>query len=153
MFDEAAQGVAGLAGLPHRFDRILLATPDLPPALPVVPDVAALDLDADDAGALDGDQEVDLVVLEVIGDPLARDHHSVVAELLDQQLVNPPFGGVRQPWRARVDRHRFLPDLCPDASEQHRQSRADLTVSHREPTVGPPIMRPWRDTSSYCVAT
>jgi len=37
-------------------------------------DLATLDFDADDSRALDGDQEVDLVVLEMIGDSLAGDH-------------------------------------------------------------------------------
>jgi hypothetical protein len=35
----------------------------LPPGLAVVPDVATFDLKADDAGALDRDDEVNLMVL------------------------------------------------------------------------------------------
>ena len=46
-----------------------------------MPDLAALDLEADDAGALDRDDEVDLVVLEVVGDALAGDHSVVGLEL------------------------------------------------------------------------
>ena len=42
--------------------------------------------DADDAGAFDGDNEVDLVVLEMVSDTLPGDHQIVLTELLAQQL-------------------------------------------------------------------
>ena len=57
-----------------------------------MPDFAALDLDADDAGAFDGDDEVDLVILEVVGDPLAGDEKVVLAELVDEQLPDLALG-------------------------------------------------------------
>ncbi len=61
-----------------------------------MPDVAALDLEADDAGALDRDDEVDLVVLEVVGDALAGDHAVVGLQLVEQRLVDLALGGVGQ---------------------------------------------------------
>ena len=76
---------------------MLVAAARLPPALAVVPDLAALDLEADDAGALDGDDEVDLVVLEVVGDALARDHQVVGLELVDEGLVDLALGAVGEP--------------------------------------------------------
>ena len=42
--DIAAQRVAGLAGLPDRFDAVVAPATDLPPALAVVPHLATLDL-------------------------------------------------------------------------------------------------------------
>lgn len=92
---EGAQCIAGLAGLAHRFDGLDVTTAALlSPLVAVVPDLAALDLDADDAGSLDGDDKVDLVVLEVVGDPLAGDDEVVLAELLDEHLPDLAFGVV-----------------------------------------------------------
>jgi hypothetical protein len=59
-----------------------------------VPDVAALDLKTDDAGALDRDDEVDLVVLEMVGNALAGDHPVVGLKLFEQGLVDLALGGV-----------------------------------------------------------
>ena len=73
---------------------MLVAAALLPPRLAVVPDLAALDLEADDAGALDRDDEVDLVVLEVVGDALAGDHPVVGLELVDERLVDLALGAV-----------------------------------------------------------
>ena len=61
-----------------------------------MPDLAALDLEADDAGALDGDDEVDLVILEVVGDALAGDHQVAGVELRDERFPDPAFGPVGQ---------------------------------------------------------
>ena len=94
LLDEVAQRVAGFAGLADRFDLVLVAAALLPPRLAVVPDLAALDLEADDAGALDGDDEVDLVVLEVVGDALAGDDAVVGLELVEQGLVDRALGAV-----------------------------------------------------------
>ena len=87
--DVVTQGVAGFAGLADRFDVHVLAAAELAPARAVVPDLAALDLEADDAGALDGDDEVDLVILEVVGDALAGDDEVVGLELLDRAPGRP----------------------------------------------------------------
>lgn len=85
--DEVPQRIAGFAGLADRLDGLDVPAPALlPPLVAVVPDLAALDLDADDAGALDGDDEVDLVVLEVVGHALAGDDEIVVLELLSEEL-------------------------------------------------------------------
>ena len=73
---------------------MLVAASPLPPRVAVVPDVAALDLEADDAGALDRDDEVDLVVLEVVGDALAGNHPVVGLKLFEQRLVDLALGGV-----------------------------------------------------------
>jgi hypothetical protein len=59
-------------------------------------DFAALDFNAHDARALDRDNEVDLVILEMIGDPLAGDHQVAVTELLAQGGPDTPFGGSGQ---------------------------------------------------------
>ena len=64
-----------------------------------MPDLAALDLEADDAGALDRDDEVDLVVLEVVGDALAGDDEVVGLELIDQHLPDAPLGRVGEAGR------------------------------------------------------
>lgn len=45
-------------------------------------DLTALDLEAGDAGAVDGDDEIDLVLLVVVGDALAGDEEVVVKELV-----------------------------------------------------------------------
>ena len=79
--DVVPECVAGFAGLADRFDVCMLAAAELAPAVAVVPDLAAFDLKADDAGALDRDDEVDLVVLEMIGDTLAGDDEVVGLEL------------------------------------------------------------------------
>ncbi len=97
LLDEVAQRVAGFAGLADGVDLVLVAAALLPPGLAVVPDLAALDLEADDAGALDGDEEVDLVVLEVVGDALAGDDEVAGLELVDQRLPDAAFGAVGQP--------------------------------------------------------
>ena len=99
ILDELAQRVAGFAGLADRVDLVLVAATLLPPGLAVVPDVAALDLEADDAGALDRDDEVDLVILEVVGDTLAGDHPVIGLQLVEQGLVDLALGGVGEPWR------------------------------------------------------
>ena len=71
-----------------------------------MPDLAALDLEADDAGALDRDDEVDLVVLEVVGDALAGDDEVVGLELFGQRLVDAALGAVGEAWGfGRGDRH------------------------------------------------
>ena len=69
--DVVTQCVAGFAGLADWFDVHVLAATELAPAGAVVPDLAALDLEADDPGTLDRDDEVDLVVLEMVGYALA----------------------------------------------------------------------------------
>ena len=61
-------------------------------SLAVVPDVAALHLETDDAGALDRDDEVDLVVLEVVGDALTGNHPVVRLKLFEQCLVDRALG-------------------------------------------------------------
>ena len=92
--DVIAQGVAGLAGLADRLDVHVLAAAKLAPTGAVVPHLAALDLEADDAGALDGDDEVDLVILEVVGDALAGNDEVVGLELFDERLVDLALGAV-----------------------------------------------------------
>jgi hypothetical protein len=68
VLDELAQRIAGFAGLTDRLDLVFVATTTrLPPCVAVVPDLAALDLQPRDASTFDGDDEVDLVVLEVVG--------------------------------------------------------------------------------------
>ena len=59
-----------------------------------MPDLAALDLQADDAGALECNHKVDLVVFEVVGDTLAGDDEVVGLELFEERLVNPALGTV-----------------------------------------------------------
>jgi hypothetical protein len=94
--DVVAQGVARFAGLTDGFDVHVLAAAELAPAIAVVPDFAALDLDADDAGALDGDDEVDLVVLEVIAAALAGNDEIGGLKLLGQRLVDAALSTVGQ---------------------------------------------------------
>ena len=92
--DVIAQCVAGLAGLADRLDVDVLAAAELAPADAVMPYLAALDLEADDAGALDGDNEVDLVILEVVGNALTGDDEVVCLELFCQRLVDLALGAV-----------------------------------------------------------
>lgn len=83
-----------------------MAASVLSPAVSVVPDLSPFDLDADHPGAFDGHDEVDLVVLEVIGDTLPGDYQVLVAELVDEQLPHPSLGGVREAGCLReCDRH------------------------------------------------
>lgn len=84
-----------------------------------MPQLATLDLDADDAGAFNGDEEVDLVILEVIGDALAGDDQVAGLELVDQQLIDPALCAVGQAWCfSNRDRHRRrLPSVERDGSE------------------------------------
>ncbi len=96
LLNEFAQRIAGFAGLADRIDLVLVAASPLPPRVTVVPDVAALDLKADNAGALDRDDEVHLMVLEVIGDTLAGNHPVVWLKLFQQGLVDIALGGVGQ---------------------------------------------------------
>ncbi|BBZ62534.1 hypothetical protein MMON_38350 [Mycolicibacterium monacense] len=80
-----------------------------------MPDLPALDLDADDAGALDGDDEVDLVILEVVGDALPRHDEVVGLELVDQCLVGAALGAFETRVLIGRDRHETgLP--CPNLS-------------------------------------
>ena len=73
-----------------------------------MPDFAALDLEANDAGALDCDYEVDLVILEVVGDPLAGNYQVEGLKLFDQRLVDKALGAVGEAWGlGRRDGHRL----------------------------------------------
>src|SRR5271170_3950091 len=94
LLNEFAQRIAGFAGLADRIDPVLVAASPLPPRVTVVPDVAALDFNADNAGALDRDDEVHLMVLEVIGDTLAGNHPVVWLKLFQQGLVDIALGGI-----------------------------------------------------------
>ena len=124
LLDVVAQGVAGFAGLADGLDGVLAAAAFLPPAVAVVPDLAALDLQADDAGALDGDDEVDLVILEVVGDALARDDEVVGLELVDERLVDAALGAVGEP-------------RSVGGGDGHRRVRSLLRRNHRMST--PPL--------------
>ena len=85
-----------------------------------MPHLAALDFKADDAGTPDGDDEVDLVIFPVVGDPLADDDQVAFAELRDEQAKNPAFGVVGQSrFGGQRDRH-----ACPLSAR-----RACLPVS------------------------
>ncbi len=99
LLDVVAQRVAGFAGLADGVDPMLVAAALLAPAFAVVPDFAALDLEADNARAFDGDDEVGLVVLEVIGDALAGDDEVVGLELIDQHLPGAPLRRVGEAGR------------------------------------------------------
>ena len=97
ILDEVAQRIASLTDLADGVDGFdLAAVQPLQPGLTVMGDFAALDFNAHDARALDGDNEVDLVILEMIGDPLAGDHQVAVTELLAQGGPDTPFGGSGQ---------------------------------------------------------
>ena len=80
-FDEGTQRVTAFPYLLDRVDRLRPARCALSPGVAVVPDVAALDLDADDSGTFHGDDEVDLVVFLVVGHALAYDDEVVRPEL------------------------------------------------------------------------
>ena len=59
-----------------------------------MPDLAAFDLDAHDAGALDGHDEVDLVILEMVGDALTRHDEIIGLELVDQRSIGAALGAL-----------------------------------------------------------
>jgi hypothetical protein len=104
--DVVTEGVARFTGLTDRFDVHVPAASDLAPAGAVVPHLAALDFEADDAGALDGDDEVDLMILEVISNALPRNDEVVGLKLLDQRLVDVALGPVGEaPSFGWSDRH------------------------------------------------
>src|SRR5271170_2122873 len=93
LLNEFAQRIAGFAGLADRIDLVLVAASPLPPRVTVVPDVAALDLETDNAGALDRNDEVHLMVLEMVGDTLTGNHPVVWLKLFQQGLVDIALGG------------------------------------------------------------
>ncbi len=79
-----------------------------------MPDVAALDLDADDSGSFHGDDEVDLVVFLVVGHALAYDDEVIRPELLIKgtpDLLLPVVG--KPGFLGQRDGHRLAsgPDL------------------------------------------
>src|SRR4051812_26588003 len=83
----------------------MTATP-LPPGIAVVPDVTALDLETDDAGAFDRADKVHLMVLEVVGDTLVWNHYATRWELFLQGSVHLAFGLVgKAPCLPGRDRH------------------------------------------------
>ena len=91
--------------LADRLDVHVLAAAELTPAGAVAPDFAALDLEAN---ALDRDYEVDLVILEVVGDPLAGNYEVEGLKLFDQRLVDKALGAVGEAWGlGRRDGHRL----------------------------------------------
>ena len=94
LLNEFAQRIAGFAGLPDRIDLVVVAASLLPPRVTVVPDVAALDLETDNAGALDRDDEVHLMVLEMVSDTLAGNHPVAWLKLFEQDSVDSALGGV-----------------------------------------------------------
>ena len=119
--------------LTDRFDDVFSPAADLPPGHAVVPHLAALDLDADDAGALDRHHEVDLVVLEVVGHPLPGDQQVAGAELLGERLPDHAFGVVGQPrGPLGCDRHAYSPS-------RHDRLRGGYRKGPT-PTVGRPYV-------------
>jgi hypothetical protein len=80
--DVRPQRVASFKCLFHGIDPPGRTGAALQPCLAVVPDLSALYFNADDPGAFDGDNEVNLMVLLVVGHTLA-DHNEIIrAELL-----------------------------------------------------------------------
>ena len=86
----------------HRLaDGVDLALPVgrlLPPLTVGVPDRSALDLHHDDAGSVEHDGDVELVVAAVVGEVLIRDEQVVLAELLLQRAPHPMLRAVHE-WR------------------------------------------------------
>ena len=78
----------------HRFDVHVPAAAQLAPARAVMPDLTALDLQTDDARTLDGDDEVDLVILEMVSHALTGDDKVVRLKLLHQRLIDAALGPV-----------------------------------------------------------
>jgi len=114
---EAAQRVAGLPGLADRLDLVFATATDLAPSLAVVPHLPTFDLDAYDARALDTNHEVDLVILEVIGDALAWHDDVACLELVHERPVGAALGGVEP--RAFVRRDAHAPSPSPSCTSQH----------------------------------
>ena len=94
LFDEVAQCVAGFAGLADGLYLVNSVAALLAPIGAVVPHLPAFDLDADDACTLDSDDEVDLMILEAVGNALAGDDEVVLAELLGEGLPDGALGAV-----------------------------------------------------------
>jgi hypothetical protein len=90
----ASGGERGFASLADRIDLVAVAASPLPPRVTVVPDVATLDLKTDNAGAIDRDDEVHLMVFEVVGDTLAGNHQAVWLKLFRQGLLDIALGRV-----------------------------------------------------------
>jgi hypothetical protein len=112
VLDEFVQGITGFAGLADRVDFMLVTAPLLPPGMAVVPDIAALDLEAGDAGTFYRNDEIHLVILEVIGHTLAGDDTVVGLKLFEQSLVNLPLGAVGKARSLiRRDRHAAGPTM------------------------------------------
>jgi hypothetical protein len=100
--DVVAGGVERRAGLVHRLDATHVApAAALLPPLAGVPDRPALDLDRDDAVARHQNEQVDLVVLGAVEEPLVGDEHVLRAQLLPQDLEHVVLGARLEPRRLR----------------------------------------------------
>ena len=107
--DVAAQCVLGVARLVDRVDRDRLAAAALPPRLAVVPDLAALDLDHDQARSGQDRDQVDLVVHAVVGDAQVCVEDVLRAQLLAEQLPHLALARRREPrLLGHAHRHRGL---------------------------------------------
>ena len=113
--DVAAQCVLGAARLVDRVDRDRLAAAALPPRLAVVPDLAALDLDDDQARSGQDRDQVGLVVHVIVGDAQVRVEDVLRAQLLAEQLPHLALARRREPRPVgHAHRHRgLLPEVRP----------------------------------------
>jgi hypothetical protein len=87
--------------LADRLNVDVPAAAELAPPGAVVPHLTALHLNADYAGALNRNDEVDLAILQMVGDTLTGDDEVVGLQLLNQRLVNAALGAVGETWRFR----------------------------------------------------
>lgn len=92
----AAQGIQRVTCLPDRVDDRWSFSLLLVPIGAVVPDLPALHLQADDSVPFERHHEVDLVVLEPVGDSLVCHHQVTVAELNEQCIPHRFLGSIHQ---------------------------------------------------------
>lgn len=95
-FHIAPQGIQRVTCLPNRVNHRRPFSLLLVPLAAVVPDLPALHLQADDPVPLERHHEVDLVVLESVGDPLVCHHQVTITELTQQRIPHRFLGTIHQ---------------------------------------------------------
>lgn len=124
--DVAAQRIRRVARLLDGVDRLrTVRAVDHPAAIRLHPYVAALDFDHHDPRPGHERHQVGLMVLVLVGHPIVRQHHTVVAQLLAQPTPHVTFGRRRKRRPPRYGcRHAYSLVFCRrSASVGPRASR------------------------------
>ena len=96
--DPVLEHVLGRHRLTDGIDPPLSLGRLLPPLTVRVPDRPALDLHHHDAGTIENDGQIELVVAAMVGEVLVRDQEIVLAELLVQGVPDAVLGPIDEWW-------------------------------------------------------